>query len=121
MRGDDGLDEITTTTTTQVWEVTGGRVRHFEVSPEDAGLGRVKLSEIQARDKAAYAAMFLQALGEGECAPKDIVLLNAAAALVTAERCADLRAGVAEARRAIDSGDALGKLHELAALSQTLE
>ncbi len=118
VRGDDGLDEITTTTTTQVWEVIAGRVRKFTVAPEDAGLGRVSLSEVQVSDSAGHAAMFLDALGERECAAKDIVMLNAAAALVVVGHAPDLRAGVSAAREAINSGEALDKLHKLAALSQ---
>ena len=121
VRGDDGLDELTTTSTSQVYEVTGGRVRHFEVQPEDAGLGRVKLSEIQASESTSHATMFVAALSEAESAPKDIVLLNSAAALVVAGRAADLRAGVTTAREVIDSGAALEKLKALAALSQTLD
>ena len=120
VRGDDGLDELTTTAASQVWEVTGGRVRHFQVGPEDAGLGRVALSEIQATDATDHTAKFLQALSADASAPKDVVLLNAAAALVVAGRAADIRAGVGTAREAIDSGRALQKLHQLAVLSQTL-
>jgi anthranilate phosphoribosyltransferase len=121
VRGDDGLDELTTTTTTQVWEVTGGKVRQFEVSPEDAGLGRVGLSEIQAGDANSHTKMLLEALGTGSNPRKDIVMLNAAAAMVVVGRAADLRAGVTLARETIDSGAPLAKLHELANLSQTLE
>ena len=121
VRGDDGLDELTTTTTTQVWEVIGGRVRHFEISPEDAGLGRVPLNAIQGKDKTEMTALFLESLSEEECAPKDIVMLNAAAAMVVVGRVADLRAGVMLARETINSGEPLRKLHELAKLSQTLE
>ncbi|MDA0798103.1 MAG: anthranilate phosphoribosyltransferase [Chloroflexi bacterium] len=121
VRGDDGLDELTTTTTTQVYEVTGGRVRHFEVSPEDAGLGRVDLSELQATDSSAITALFHQSLSPGASAAKDIVMLNAAASMVVVGRAADLRAGVALARETIDSGEPLEKLQALAKLSQTLE
>ncbi|MEE8518461.1 MAG: anthranilate phosphoribosyltransferase [Dehalococcoidia bacterium] len=120
VRGDDGLDEITTTTTTQVWEVTPGRVRNFTVEPEDAGLGRVALKDIQTTGSAGFAAMFLDAMSEKECAAKDIVMLNAAAGLVVCGMAADLRAGVGLAREAISSGSALDKLHKLAALSQEL-
>jgi anthranilate phosphoribosyltransferase len=120
VRGDDGLDEITTTTTTQVWEVTAGRVRNFEVQPSDAGLGQVALSEIQVSGAASHAAVFLDALGDKESAAKDIVMLNASAALVVVGKAADLRAGVIAAREAIDSGAALEKLHKLAAMSQEL-
>ena len=119
--GDDGLDELTTTTESQVWEVTGARVRPFTVSPEDAGLRRASLSDIQPTESADHAALFLQALGSGPSAPQDIVLLNTAAALVVAGRAADLRAGVSLAREAIESGAALEKLRALAQLSQTLD
>jgi anthranilate phosphoribosyltransferase len=121
VRGDDGLDELTTTTTSQVYEVTGGRVRQFEISPEDAGLGRVDLSELQAKDSAGITALFQQALSPGANAAKDIVMLNAAAAMVVVGRVADLRAGVELARETIDSGAPLEKLRALAKLSQTLE
>ncbi len=127
VRGDDGLDEVTTTTTTQVWEVAGGRVRQFEVSPEDAGLARAALAEVQVGVADAHQAAFLEALraggalGKAASPAKDIVVLNAAAALVVAGTAADLRAGAATAREAIDGGAALGKLSALAALSQTLE
>ncbi len=121
VRGDDGLDELTTTTTTQVYEITGGRVRHFEISPEDAGLRRVDLSELQATDSASIATLFHQSLSRGESAAKDIVMLNAAATMVVVGRAADLRAGVALARETIDSGTPLEKLQDLAKLSQTLE
>lgn len=121
VRGDDGLDELTTTTTTQVYEITGGRVRQFQVSPEDAGLGRVELSEIQASDAAGNAALFHQSLSKGASAAKDIVMLNAAASMVVVGRAADLRAGVDLARETIDSGAPLEKLHALAKLSQALE
>jgi anthranilate phosphoribosyltransferase len=64
--------------------------------------------------------MFLLSLREGKSAAKDVVMLNAAAALVVANAQPDLRSGVIAARRAIDSGEALEKLHELANLSQKL-
>ena len=120
VHGDDGLDEITTTTTTQAWDVQGGRVRQYVISPEDAGIGRVALREIQAGSPEAFSAMFLDALGKTDCAARDIVLLNAAAALVVARRAADLRAGVATAREAVANGGAMDKLHQLAKLTQAL-
>ena len=120
VHGADGLDELTTTRETLVWEVRGGRVRHFQVTPEDAGLARCTLQDIQVQGPGAHAAMFMQALSKEESAPKDIVLLNAAAALVVAGAAPDLHAGVITARRVINSGEALDKLHQLANLSQTL-
>lgn len=121
VRGDDGLDELTTTTTTQVYEVIGGRVRHFEVSPEDAGLERASLREIQATEMAGLTTLFGRALSPEASAAKDIVMLNAAASMVVIGRAADLRAGVALAREIIDGGTPLETLRALAKLSQKLK
>ena len=120
VHGADGLDELTTTRETLVWEVRGGRVRRFEVTPEDAGVRRCALGELQVQGPDGHALMFTQALSKEESAPRDIVTLNAAATLVVAGAAPDLRAGVVTARRAISSGEALEKLHALARLSQTL-
>ena len=121
VRGDDGLDELTTTTTTQVYEVIGDRVRHFEVSPEDAGLERASLGEIQATEMAGLTTLFGRALSPEASAAKDIVMLNAAASMVVIGRAADLRAGVALAREIIDGGTPLETLRALAKLSQKLK
>jgi len=120
VHGDDGLDEITTTTTTQVWEVQGGKVRSFSISPEDAGIKRANLADIQVKDNAHQAVMFQQSLSAGDSPAKDAVMLNAAAALVIGGLAADLKAGVGLAREVIDSGATLKKLRDLAELSQTL-
>jgi anthranilate phosphoribosyltransferase len=120
VRGDDGLDELTTTTTSQVWEVIGGRVRHFVLEPEDAGISRVSMRDFQAKDADANRALFSQALSKGESAAKDIVMLNTAAALLVAGRVTDLGQGVKLAREAIDSGAAAARVRALAKLSQTL-
>jgi anthranilate phosphoribosyltransferase len=120
VHGGDGLDEITITSETSVWEARGGRVRRYQVSPEDAGLGRSALQKIQARGEGSHAALFTQALGPEECAPKDVVMLNAAAALVVAGAAPDLRAGVIIAREVINAGTPMAKLRQLAELSQSL-
>ena len=120
VHGGDGMDEITTTRETAVWEVRGDHLRQYEITPENVGVRRASLAELQADGQDGYAAMFSQALGREECAPRDIVVLNAAAALVVADAVPDLRAGVGIARDAVDSGVALDKLHQLARLSQTL-
>ncbi len=120
VHGGDGMDEITTTRETAVWEVRGDHLRRYEITPENVGVRKASLAELQAAGQDGYAAMFSQALGREECAPRDIVVLNAAAALVVADAVPDLRAGVGIARDAVDSGAALDKLHQLARLSQTL-
>ncbi|MBM3940159.1 MAG: anthranilate phosphoribosyltransferase [SAR202 cluster bacterium] len=120
VHGDDGMDELTTTTTSQVWEIFGGRMRHYVVAPEAAGIARCSLADLQVKSADEHKARFFEALGKTACPARDIVLLNAAAALVVAARAADLRAGVDLAREAVTSGAAVVKVRELAKLSQTL-
>jgi anthranilate phosphoribosyltransferase len=113
----DGLDELTTTGTTFVAELKGGKVASFEVTPEDAGLPRARLDDVKGADPATNAARMVVVL-EGRRGPlRDIVLLNAAAALVVAGRAKDLRDGVAEAARSIDSGAAKRALEQLIAIT----
>ncbi|MFZ4409872.1 MAG: anthranilate phosphoribosyltransferase [Paracraurococcus sp.] len=108
-----GLDEIALSGETQVVALEEGRIREFVVAPEDAGLDRAPPEAIRGGEPAENAAA-LQALLQGASgAYRDIVLLNAAAALVVAGRAADLRSGAAIAARAIDSGAASGVLARL--------
>jgi anthranilate phosphoribosyltransferase len=108
-----GLDEIALSGETHVVALEDGRIRSFTVTPEDAGLDRAPPEAIRGGEPAENAAA-LQALLQGaRGAYRDIVLLNAAAALVVAGRAADLRSGVATAARAIDSGAASGVLARL--------
>ena len=117
VHGDDGLDEITTTTTTQVWEVKDGAVKHFVLNPEDYGIPIVGTEDLVGGEPAENAEI-IRALFAGEKGPKrDILLLNSAAALVTAGRATDLKEGLAVAAESIDSGAALEKLNQLAALT----
>ena len=113
----DGLDEITTTGTTQVAELKDGKVTTFEVTPEDAGLPRAHLEDIRGADPATNAARMVVTL-EGRPGPlRDIVLLNAAAALIVAGRARDLKDGVRQAAQSIDSGAATRALEKLIAIS----
>jgi len=121
VHADDGLDEITTTTTTQIWEIQGKQVRSLSIVPEDAGIKRARLSDLQAENNEHQSALFKQSMSPGDSAPKDAVMINAAAALVIGGLAADLRAGVDLAREVIDNGVATEKLETLAEFSQTLE
>ena len=120
VRGDDGLDELTTTAPSQVWEVTSGGVRHFTLTPEDAGLGRATLADLQIDGMAEAQTKFERALSPSDSPEKDIVLLNSAAALVVSGKAPDIGAGVGMVRDVIASGEPLAILGRLAALSQTL-
>ena len=117
VHGADGLDEITTTGTTHVAELRNGAVETFEISPEVAGLPFADPSALKGGDAETNAAA-LRAVLDGEpSAFHDIVLLNAAAALVVAERADDLRSGVDLARTAIDDGAAKDVLDRLVAVT----
>ncbi len=117
VHGSDGIDELTTTGATYVAEMTGGRVRSFEVVPEDAGLPRANAADLKGGDAAANARA-LAALLDGEKGPyRDIVLLNSAAALVVAGKAPDLKSGAALAAQAIDGGKAKAVLAKLVAIT----
>ena len=103
VHGEDGLDEITLTGRTHVAEWRGGQVRTFDIVPEDAGLVRCSPSQLTGGDAQANARILRRVLDGEERGPgRDIVLRNAAAALVVAERAEDLIQG---ARMAAASGD----------------
>jgi anthranilate phosphoribosyltransferase len=110
-----GLDEITTAGVTNVAELKDGKVTSFEVAPEDAGLPRATLDDIRGGEPAHNAALMRGLLAGERGKLRDIVLLNAAAALIVAGRAADLREGVAIAADAIDSGKAAAVLDRLVA------
>lgn len=116
VHGHDGLDELTTTGSTDVAEVKNGTVTVFEITPQDAGLPPAKLSDLKGGD-AAHNADAIRRVLDGEKGPfRDIVLLNAAAALIVGGKAKDLIDGVAKATRSIDSGlakQALAKLVEI--------
>ena len=114
-----GLDELTTTGPTEVAEWKDGAVRRFTVTPADAGLPLAALDDLRGGD-AEHNAAALTALLAGEPGPyRDIVLLNAAAALVVADRAADLRLGAELAAAVIDDGRAARALAALVEATHT--
>jgi len=117
VRGSDGLDELTTTGSTRVAELKAGAISVFEVTPEDAGLPRATLAQLKGGDAQANAAAIREVLG-GEPGPfRDIVLLNAAAALIVGGKSARLAEGVERAGRSIDTGAAAQALDRLIAIT----
>ena len=108
-----GLDELTTTGETEVAEWKDGAVRRFTVTPEDAGLPRADLAALRGGDAEENAAALRALLDGSTGAYRDIVLLNAAAALVVADRAADLAEGAALAAAVIDDGRAARALADL--------
>ncbi len=108
-----GLDELTTTGETEVAEWKDGAVRRFTVTPEDAGLPRASLDALRGGDAEENAAALRALLDGATGAYRDIVLLNAAAALVVADRAADLAEGAVMAAAVIDDGRAAKALADL--------
>ena len=117
VHGSDGLDEITLTGPTLVGEVRGESVRVFDLNPEDAGLRRCDPADLRGGDPPQNAAILEEILSGGTGPRRDVVLLNAAASLITAGLAADFPAGVARAAESIDSGAARQKLEALARMT----
>ena len=120
VHGRDGLDEVSVSAATQVAALGRGAITTLELSPEQAGLDRHSLAAIAGGDTAHNAAALKALLtGHADGAYRDIVLLNAAAALMVADAVSDIREGVRRAAEALDSGAAQAKLQDLIAASQS--
>jgi anthranilate phosphoribosyltransferase len=121
VHGSDGLDEITTAGPTSVAALENGKVRTFEITPEDAGLKRSKPETLKGGDADSNAKALLDVL-KGKAGPfRDVAILNASAALIVAGKAKDLKDGAALAAKAIDSGEAEGRLDRLIAVSCAVE
>ncbi len=113
VHGADGLDELTTTGVTYFASLENGAVTLGQITPEDAGLARASLQDLKGGDAIQNAAALRQLL-DGEQGPyRDIVLLNAGAALLVAGRAKDIKSGAALAATSLDSGAAKQKLQDL--------
>jgi len=114
VHGSDGLDEVTTTGPTTVFEVVHEHVRSFSWTPADFGVDTASATDLMGGDRAANKKIAI-ALLQGERGPRrDIVLVNAAAALLAADFAIDVRSAVRQAAESIDSGAAWGKVQKLA-------
>jgi anthranilate phosphoribosyltransferase len=102
--GDDGLDELTTTTTSVVYELTDDRLHSYPLDPADFGIARAEPSQLVGGDAATNAKLLRAVLRGDEGPHRDLALLNAAAALMVAGIAGDFPAGIAAARASIDSG-----------------
>jgi anthranilate phosphoribosyltransferase len=117
VHGRDGLDEVSISGPTQVAVLDNGVVTTREITPEDAGLGRARLAEITGGNAAHNATALTRLLAGEQGAYRDIVLLNAGAALVVAGVAKDVKEGLGLAARALDGGAAQAKLDALIAAS----
>ena len=121
VHGDDGLDEVTIATTSTAWLLESGKVSEFSINPEDLGVSLGDLDLIRADDPIQSTNMIENVLKGDRGPARDIVLLNAAAALYAAGVEPDIEHGIRSAEFSIDSGKAIGKLKEFVGLSQELE
>jgi anthranilate phosphoribosyltransferase len=120
VHGSDSLDEISNTGDSRVSEVREGMVKTFTVRPEDFGMPRATIEDLRGGDREQNAQIIRDIL-DGEQGPRrDIVLMNAAAALVAGGKGRDLKDGVALAARSIDTHAARGKLEDLIGFSRAL-
>jgi anthranilate phosphoribosyltransferase len=117
VHGEGGLDEMTITGRTYIARFTGEKVTEFQISPEDMGFSRAGLNEIKGGDVAVNREQTLAVLQGEPGARRDMVLMNAAAALVAAGQADDFHDGVIQAAKSIDSGAAMARLHDLQAIA----
>ena len=119
VHGQDGLDEISLSGPSTVHEVQADGIRQYTVSPEEVGLRRAPLETVRGGSPQENAAALRAVLGEERGPLRDMVVLNAAAALVAADLAADLREGVRLAQEAIDSGAARQRLEQFIELTRS--
>jgi len=120
VHGHPGMDEVSASGPTTIGEFADGAVRVWEVTPEEVGIARGTLAGIAGADPEANASIVRAVLAGEHGQPRDVVLMNAAAALLAAGRVVDMAEGVALARESIDSGAALARLEALVAVSRRL-
>lgn len=117
VHGEGGLDEVTVTGRTYIARLANGEVSEFVITPEEVGLGRARLEDIKGGDTETNRTLALAVLSGEPGARRDMVLMNAAAALLAAGNADSFADGVALAAKSIDSGAALARLHELQAVA----
>jgi anthranilate phosphoribosyltransferase len=118
--GQDGMDEISLGAATLVGELKDGVIREYQIHPEDFGIAMAASRNLRVEDAAQSRAMLLEALGNVEGLPREVVALNAGAALYVAGVAPDIAAGIEAARAAIASGAALAKMEEFVGVTRTL-
>lgn len=116
--GEDGIDELTTTGPSRVFELKDGAVSEYELEPQDLGLRRAQSEDLKGGTPPENAQLLRQVL-EGEAGPRrDVILLNAAAAILAAGRAQDWKDGMTVAKESVDSGRAKQALDRLVQTSQ---
>ncbi len=118
VNAEDGLDEISIASATSVAELKAGQVSTYTISPDQFGFNRASLAELAVDNAETSLVMVKSVLDNKDSAAKDIVLLNAGAAIYAANLTDTLAAGIEKARQVIASGEAKAKLNALIAYSQ---
>jgi anthranilate phosphoribosyltransferase len=117
--GKDGMDEVSLGAATLVGELKDGEVREYEIHPEDFGLAMVSNRALRVETPEQSRAMLMDVLDDVPGAARDIVVLNAGAALYAANVSTSIEAGIAAARQAIATGAAKASLAQFVALTQS--
>lgn len=120
VHADDGMDEISIGAATQVAELRDGVIRNYEITPEQVGLARADISPLRVDDADESLGIIRQVFAGEKGAARNIVAMNAGAALYVAGLAASFETGVRKAEQILDSGTATGRLDQLAAVSQRL-
>ena len=121
VHGADGLDEITTTTTTHICEVRNGKIIEYDLNPEDFGIAKVAQNEIAGGTPAQNADLLRSILsGKEQGAKRDIVLINSASSMIVSGKTDNWKDAIALAAESIDSGKALEKLDQLIVFTNSL-
>jgi len=116
----DGLDELSTTGTNQIYQLSEGKITSYQIEPEELGLARVSIDELKGGSPKENAEITSAILKGQPGAKQDIVLLNSAAALVAAQKTSNIEEGLKLAKESIDSGAANKKLEDLIAFTKKL-
>ena len=118
---DEGLDELSLSGPTDIWEVKNGKIKTYSITPSQVGLQNVEQNSLLGSSVEVNASILKEILNGGKGPTRDVVLLNASAALLSADLVKDLRAGIEMAARSIDSGAANNKLETLISVSQRVQ
>jgi anthranilate phosphoribosyltransferase len=118
--GRDGMDEVSLGAATMVGELKNGEIREYEIHPEDFGLPMASNRAFKVETPQESLALMRQVLDDEKGAARDIVLLNAGAALYAANIASSIQEGIAKARAALESGAAKAKVEQLVRVAKTL-
>ena len=121
VHAEDGLDEISICAPTRVAELNNGEIRHYRITPEQFGLKRDVIHALAARNVTESLGIMHDVLKNKPGAARDVVLLNAAAALYTADVAGNMEDGLDQARQALASGAAREKLDQLVILTRSFQ